>query len=118
MERVPITVMGFQCQRCEHQWIPRTGEEPKVCPNCKSPYWNVPRAESSKYDDFKAIIEKTLKEAGKGLTWSEIRDLAKLPQKFPNNRWVRRMEADIGLVRRTQKDGKILWSLKSGGKNN
>lgn len=31
---------------CGHEWLPRDREtdvEPKVCPKCKSPYWNVPR---------------------------------------------------------------------------
>jgi len=36
---------GFQCERCNHTWIPRetTEGEPLVCPKCKSPYWNKPR---------------------------------------------------------------------------
>ena len=32
----------LKCKRCEYEWIART-EDPKVCPNCKSPYWNTPR---------------------------------------------------------------------------
>jgi len=116
MEKVPITLLGFRCQRCGHEWVPRTGEQPKVCPSCKSPYWNISRTASSKYGDFKASIQKTLQEAGRALSWSEVRQRAALPQKFPNNRWVRRMEIDIGLMRLTQKDGKILWSLKERGK--
>ncbi len=33
------------CKRCgygskDHLWIPRI-DNPKVCPKCKSPYWNV-----------------------------------------------------------------------------
>ena len=23
MPRVPITVMGYRCERCSHEWIPR-----------------------------------------------------------------------------------------------
>ena len=39
-----VTIGGFRCERCEHEWVPRNkGEEPKVCPRCKSPYWNTPR---------------------------------------------------------------------------
>jgi hypothetical protein len=52
MER--ITVWGYRCKRCGHTWVPRNlgeGSEdtapdlplPKVCPRCKSPYWNTPR---------------------------------------------------------------------------
>lgn len=43
MGKVEITVEGFKCERCEHEWIPRNKNEPAVCPKCKSPYWNRPR---------------------------------------------------------------------------
>ena len=40
----PITLKGYHCERCEHQWVPRkTTLFPKVCPKCKSPYWPVKR---------------------------------------------------------------------------
>ena len=51
-----IELWGFRCERCGHQWIPRgiealvseqpkapKVEKPKVCPKCKSPYWDRPR---------------------------------------------------------------------------
>jgi|GEM_PF-5311554 len=31
------------CERCEHEWVPREGPPPRVCPKCKSPYWDRPR---------------------------------------------------------------------------
>ena len=31
------------CTRCGHKWYPRTPERPRVCPKCKSPYWDKPR---------------------------------------------------------------------------
>ena len=35
---------GYRCDRCEHEWLPREkGQHPKVCPKCKSPYWDTPR---------------------------------------------------------------------------
>ena len=37
-----IKIDGYICERCKHEWVGR-GEEPRVCPKCKSPYWNVPR---------------------------------------------------------------------------
>ena len=41
MAKVQITVDGFRCKRCPHEWIPRKKDgEPIVCPSCKSPYWN------------------------------------------------------------------------------
>ena len=40
-----ITIEAFQCSRCGHIWKPRQGldRKPKVCPKCKSPYWDVQR---------------------------------------------------------------------------
>lgn len=52
MGRVKIEVDGFECERCNHKWIPRKGdklkEEPIVCPGCNSPYWNKPRKKIKK----------------------------------------------------------------------
>jgi len=39
-----VKLMGYRCERCEHEWLPREkGKDPKVCPKCKSPYWDTPR---------------------------------------------------------------------------
>lgn len=38
-----ITLKGWECERCDHQWVPREEERPRVCPKCKSPYWDKPR---------------------------------------------------------------------------
>lgn len=39
-----IKIDGYKCERCEHKWVPRSYDnEPRVCPKCKSPYWNLPR---------------------------------------------------------------------------
>lgn len=40
-EKVPI--MGYRCYRCNHEWLPRNEDVPKVCPKCKSPYWDRPK---------------------------------------------------------------------------
>lgn len=113
MPRVPITVMGFRCERCNHEWIPRDVEqEPAVCPKCKSPYWNRPRKSGAPmltYEEFRGKIQATLKRGP--LTWTEIRTTAKLPQKFPNNKWVHQMEQDIGLKRSKDVNGIIKWKI-------
>jgi DNA-directed RNA polymerase subunit RPC12/RpoP len=114
MARVPITIMGYRCERCDHEWIPKDFErEPAVCPKCKSPYWNRPRKATAMmtYEDFRAKIELELRKASP-LTWTEIRTRAQLPQKFPNNKWVHRMEADIGLERKKDANAIIQWSLR------
>jgi DNA-directed RNA polymerase subunit RPC12/RpoP len=39
-----VKLWGYKCERCGHEWLPRVQrQEPKVCPKCKSPYWNTPR---------------------------------------------------------------------------
>ena len=66
----------------------------------------------SSYERFKTIIEETLKAASEPLTWTEIKAKAGLKQKVPNNRWVRMLEKDIGLVREKTKEKGIVWRLK------
>jgi len=41
-----VTLEGWKCFRCEHTWLPREDEHPKVCPKCKSPYWDTPRRDA------------------------------------------------------------------------
>ena len=114
MAKVPITIMGFRCDRCGHQWIPRDIENPpEVCPSptCKSPYWDRPRKRAMMtYEEFRLKVERTLKDHGT-LTWTELRTAAKLPQAFPNNQWVHRMEKDLGLSRKRDNHGIIRWSV-------
>ena len=45
-----VQIWGYRCERCDHEWIPRAAsqDEPKVCPKCKSPYWNTPRTRGVK----------------------------------------------------------------------
>ncbi|SRR5579885_85003 len=116
MARVPITVMGYRCERCGHEWIPRrsASAEPETCPKCRSPFWNRPRKSMMNYDDFSAKIVATLKAAASPLTWTEIRTKAGLPQLFPNNQWVHRMEKDVGLRRQKDQHGIIHWQLTDG----
>jgi DNA-directed RNA polymerase subunit RPC12/RpoP len=116
MAKVPITVLGYRCERCGHEWIPKSfKKEPLACPKCHSPYWNRPRQNKANYADFKNTISKVLLGAGQPLTWTEIRTNGKLPQLFPNNRWVKQLESDIGLKRNRDNHGIIRWSLESGG---
>lgn len=63
------------------------------------------------YDDFREKIASVLQGAGGPLTWTEIRTVAGLPQLFPNNQWVHRLEKDIGLHRSRDAGGIIHWQL-------
>ena len=43
-----IQLTGYRCERCGHEWVPRERpEDPKVCPRCKSPYWDRPRTQAT-----------------------------------------------------------------------
>lgn len=61
------------------------------------------------YDEFKNKISKLLTN-NDGLTWTEIRDKLALPQIVPNNKWVRQMETDVGLLRVRDQKG-IVWKI-------
>jgi hypothetical protein len=63
------------------------------------------------YDDFRAKIVETLREAHRPQTWTEIRTAAGLPQLFPNNQWVHWLEKDIGLQRTRDHGGIIHWQI-------
>lgn len=48
------TINAFKCLRCGHEWIPRVEmaqlegkikDKPRICPSCKTPYWDLPRKE-------------------------------------------------------------------------
>jgi predicted Zn-ribbon and HTH transcriptional regulator len=44
-----VQLWGYRCERCSHEWLPRDKEhDPKVCPKCKSPYWDRPRQADAK----------------------------------------------------------------------
>ena len=62
------------------------------------------------YESFRDKIREVLKDST-ALTWTEIRTIAKLPEKFPNNKWVHRLETDIGLKRTKDAHGIIKWKL-------
>lgn len=47
MAKINITLEGYKCERCGHEWIPRTKEYPVICPKCKSPYWDRPKSDRS-----------------------------------------------------------------------
>ena len=69
----------------------------------------IPRPQD--YEKFRGTIERILKRAKKPLTWTEIKQKAGFQQKVPNNKWVKWMEEDIGLIREKTKEGKTVWRL-------
>jgi predicted Zn-ribbon and HTH transcriptional regulator len=45
MDEKPVGIVSLQgCRcRCGHEWLPRNGEKPRTCPNCKSANWDKPK---------------------------------------------------------------------------
>jgi len=71
------------------------------------------KPEKIPYEKFRDQIAELLKAEPHGLSWTEIKEKLKLPQKVPNNMWVRMMEIDISLTRELDaKTGKTIWRLK------
>jgi NAD-dependent SIR2 family protein deacetylase len=63
-----ITFKGFRCERCGHIWAPRQALDsaeptarPRVCPKCKSAWWDVPRKEKAHRNETK---KKGLQRSG------------------------------------------------------
>lgn len=112
MGLVAITTLGFKCDVCAHEWLTESRADvlPTVCPYCSSTDWNSGKKVAMTYEEFRDKIASVLDNYGTQ-TWTEVRTRAALPQLFPNNVWVRRMEKDIGLNRKKSPDGRINWSL-------
>ncbi len=47
----PVQLMRYNCFKCIHSWLPRTEKRPKVCPKCKSAWWDVKK-------ELKVVKEK------------------------------------------------------------
>jgi len=35
-----INITKLKCKKCGHEWLPRTAQDPRECPKCKSRDWN------------------------------------------------------------------------------
>lgn len=70
----------------------------------------IERQTQMDYETFKKKIITELRRNKNGLTWTEIRNKVGLPQKVPNNTWVRFLEKDVGLLRVKDMRG-IVWRL-------
>ena len=47
-----IRLTGHKCYRCGHEWLPHNKNVlPRVCPKCKSPYWDKPKVRFNKKAD-------------------------------------------------------------------
>jgi len=62
------------------------------------------------YEQFKHRIHVTLRESPGGMTWSQLRDRLGLPYDRPCPDWTRRLENEIGLIRRKGTTKAFVWS--------
>jgi hypothetical protein len=65
------------------------------------------------YAEFKGAIHQRLKLSRHGATWVELRDSLGLPYARPCPEWTRRLESEIGLVRRKGSGRALVWGLPS-----
>jgi hypothetical protein len=66
-----------------------------------------------RYDEFKSAIQQHLRRSRSGATWLELRERLALPYDRPCPEWTRRLEEEIGLVRRKSKGAgrSLVWAL-------
>jgi predicted Zn-ribbon and HTH transcriptional regulator len=43
-----VFILGNKCFRCKHKWVQREKEKPRICPKCKSPYWDKEKTKFKK----------------------------------------------------------------------
>jgi DNA-directed RNA polymerase subunit RPC12/RpoP len=45
MAKIKLTLDGYRCERCGHEWIKNKSTEgdPEICPKCKSARWYKPK---------------------------------------------------------------------------
>lgn len=72
----------------------------------------IKKEEKLPYNEFKERIKLLLNKKSSGLTWTDIKKIEKFPQKVPNNKWVKKLEEDIQLIRIRDRKKGIVWKLK------
>ncbi len=60
--KIKMVINTFECLRCGHKWISRVDlkqlevglkDKPRICPKCKSAYWDLEKKNGVKKDDKK-----------------------------------------------------------------
>ncbi|KGK99561.1 hypothetical protein LI82_02090 [Methanococcoides methylutens] len=52
-----VWIKGNHCYRCNYEWKSSSPKEPRVCPKCKSSYWNRPRNDEKENVQNKIELE-------------------------------------------------------------
>jgi len=66
-----------------------------------------------RYTDFKSAIQQHLLRNRSGATWQELRNTLSLPYDRPCPEWTRRLEMEIGLIRRKESGRSLVWTVQS-----
>ena len=66
-----------------------------------------------RYVEFKAAIQQHLLRRRQGATWPELRETLALPYDRPCPEWTRRLESEIGLLRRPGGGRALVWEIPS-----
>jgi hypothetical protein len=64
------------------------------------------------YAEFKHSIRSKLRKNSPGMTWNELKTALDLPYERPCPEWVKRLEREIGLVRRKGAGSAFVWRVK------
>jgi hypothetical protein len=65
------------------------------------------------YVEFRDQIQKELRRNRGGLTWAELQSRLALPYRRPCSTWLRRLESEIGLLRRRGSGQAFIWKIRS-----
>lgn len=63
------------------------------------------------YVEYKTTIQQHLKRKRQGATWLELRETLALPYERACPEWTRRLEEEIGLVRRKGTGRALVWEV-------
>ncbi len=47
MPKTTITFDAWKCTRCPHVWPNKREKKPIRCPDCGSPYWDIPKKDET-----------------------------------------------------------------------
>lgn len=64
-----------------------------------------------RYEEFQSRMQDHLGKHPDGMTWRELREVLHLPYERPCPEWTRRLESEIGLVRRKGSGRALVWTL-------
>ena len=65
-----------------------------------------------RFEDFKSVIRKELRRNRAGLTWAQLKQRLTLPYSVPCPSWTKRLEKEIGLLRKRGDGRAYVWTVR------